>query len=65
MKENDRLLVLREVLTLTRLSKPTLYKLVRENKFPGQLRISEQRVAWLQSEVLAWIDLRASRRAVA
>lgn len=56
------LMTVREVVTVTRLSKPTIYKLVRVGDFPTQLRLGENRVAWLQSEVMDWIDQRATAR---
>ena len=64
MDHNDRLLTVREVAAVTRLSKPTIYKLVRCNDFPRQIQIGRAKVAWLRSEVLGWIDGRAAERGV-
>lgn len=60
---NDTLLTVEEVAALTRLSKPTIYKLVKRGEFPQQLRLCANKVAWLQSEVAGWIAERAEARA--
>lgn len=57
------LLTLDEVSGVTRLSKPTIYRMVRRGKFPQQLQIGMHRVAWLHNEVVDWIGERASARA--
>jgi prophage regulatory protein len=62
MHPNDCLLILREVVAMTRLSKPTVYKLVAAGRFPRQIHLAPQRVVWLRSEVLAWIAKRAEQR---
>ncbi|MBM0207412.1 AlpA family phage regulatory protein [Micromonospora sp. STR1s_5] len=62
MHPSDSLLVLRDVVALTRLSKPTIYKLVAAGRFPRQLRLGSQRVVWLHSEVLGWIAEQAAQR---
>ena len=58
----DTLLTVEVVAALTRLSKPTIYKLVKQGQFPRQLRLCANKVAWLQSEVAAWIAARAEAR---
>lgn len=45
---------LSEVKRLTGLSTATIYRLAKDGKFPGQIKISDQAVAWIKSEVLAW-----------
>jgi prophage regulatory protein len=37
------------------LSKSTLWKLVKTREFPAPIRITANRVGWLESEVDAWI----------
>ena len=63
MNANDQLLTVREVTKLTRLSKPTIYKLISAGRFPRQVHLAPQRVVWLRSEVLAWIAKQAAARA--
>lgn len=55
MPENDALIALPEVRRLTSLSKPVIYKLVREGSFPRQVRVASNRVAWRRSAIVAWI----------
>jgi prophage regulatory protein len=47
---------------LTQLSRTQCWRLERQGKFPKRIPISERSVAWLESEVLAWIDGRARER---
>lgn len=59
---NETLLTVEEVAALTRLSKPTIYKLVKRGDFPRQLHLCANKVAWLQSEISSWIKARAEER---
>ena len=59
----DTLLTIDEVAERTRLSKPTIYKLIRQGDFPRQLRLCANKVAWLEREVSAWVAARAEARA--
>ncbi len=63
MTEGDRLLTVREVAERTRLSRATIYKMVRDGDFPRQVQIGANKVAWLRSEVDDWIQSRADARA--
>jgi prophage regulatory protein len=65
MNPQDRLLTLREVIEVTRLAKPTLYRMMKAGTFPRQIHLATQRVAWLRSEVLDWIARQAAARHVA
>lgn len=62
-----RLLNIHELRTVKGIdfSKPQIYRLIAENKFPRQIPISEKRVAWLSDEIDAWIQERAEARAAA
>lgn len=62
MNRPQKLLTIREVVAATRLSKPTIYKMVRAGKFPQQVRLAEQRVAWLTVEIDGWIADQAAAR---
>jgi prophage regulatory protein len=63
MPESDTLLTIEEVAERTRLSKPTIYKLIRQGDFPRQLRLCANKVAWLEREVGEWVAARAEARA--
>lgn len=58
MEATDTLLILPEVARLTRLSKPSLYRMMSKGTFPRPLRIGENRIAWQKSVVLEWIHTR-------
>jgi len=62
MPETDTLLTIEEVAVRTRLSKPTIYKLIRQGDFPRQLRLCANKVAWLEREVGDWVAARAEAR---
>ena len=46
----------RDVLHLTSLSQSSLYRLMKESRFPRPVRISPRCVAWKSEEVEDWID---------
>ena len=62
MSARDTLLTIEEVVERTRLSKPTVYKLIRQGDFSRQLRLCANKVAWLEREVADWIAARAEAR---
>ena len=53
-----RLLRRPEVLHKTGLSRSALYRLIHTGDFPPPVRLSQNAVAWRQSDVDAWIDAR-------
>ena len=52
---SDRFLRETEVRHITGLSRTTRWRLERTGKFPRRRRISHNAVAWLASEINAWI----------
>ena len=48
----------REVVQLTGLSKVTLWRLEQKGEFPQKIALSPNRVGWLESEVLNWVNSR-------
>lgn len=50
------------VVTLTSLSRPTIYRLIKLGKFPRQIRLSENAVGWDIGEVNCWIQQRKAMR---
>ncbi len=50
----DRLFGWRRVKDMTGLSRSTAWRLQQLGKFPAPVRISTNRVAWRESELLAW-----------
>jgi predicted DNA-binding transcriptional regulator AlpA len=60
--KNDRLLCLREVLDIVRISKATLYREMSAGRFPLPVKLFGSRVCWLESEVLGFVSLRLADR---
>lgn len=54
----DRLLGWRRVQDITGLSRTTAWRLQRAGSFPAPVRISVNRVAWRESELMAWAAAR-------
>ena len=53
------LLKLPEVIEITRLSKPTLYRLIGKDGFPRPLRVGPRASRWRADEIEKWIATRA------
>ncbi|MPW31884.1 AlpA family phage regulatory protein [Agarivorans sp. B2Z047] len=51
-----RLIKLTEVLHLTGLSRSVLYQYTKANTFPQSVPLGTRAVAWVESEVLEWIE---------
>lgn len=54
--DNQLVLDLRGVIELTTLSQSTIYAMAKKGEFPKQRRIGSNRVVWLRSEVVAWLE---------
>lgn len=54
----DRLLRLPDVEAATGCKKSTIYKLMKEGKFPSCIRITSRMSAWPESAVLQWVQER-------
>ena len=54
-REPDRLMRLPEVLHATGLKRATLYEKISLGRFPAQVSLGRNMVAWYESEVQAWI----------
>jgi len=53
-----RLLTVREVLALVRVSRPTLWKMRAAGAFPSAIRISPNRIAWTETAIRDWLAKR-------
>lgn len=58
----ERFLRLPEVMHLCGLSRSTIYDLISRNAFPQQVSLGGKNVAWLHSEIAAWMTARISDR---
>ncbi len=55
MREPDRIIRLRTVLSRTGLSRSTIYRKIAEETFPAQLKISANGTGWRESDINQWI----------
>ena len=60
--QGERLLRVHEVLYVTGLSMPTLYRMMREQKFPRPVRLGPKSVAWPESEIDNFVRTRIAER---
>lgn len=58
----ERFLRLPEVLHLCGLSRSSVYDLISRNAFPQQVSLGGKNVAWLHSEITAWMTDRITAR---
>jgi prophage regulatory protein len=50
----QRVLRLSEVITMVGLGRSSIYRYVREGRFPAPIRVGERSVRWKLADVLAW-----------
>jgi prophage regulatory protein len=63
MQENRiKLIKLPQVMQITTLSRATVYRLIAKGEFPKQIKLSERASAWIEHEVLEWLDNRINNR---
>lgn len=65
MTANDtlpRLMTPKEAASATSLSRPLLSLMAAEGQFPKPIQLTERRIAFVRSEVEAWIDARIAAR---
>ncbi|MFM9890729.1 MAG: helix-turn-helix transcriptional regulator [Rickettsiales bacterium] len=58
----NKVLRLPEVVKRTGLSKSSVYKLIKEGKFPKQMEISQRCRGWDEDEIQDWILARLSKK---
>ena len=56
LKSKETLIRRQEVLRRTGLSKSTLHDRIKAGAFPAPIQIGPRSVAWIESEVDAWIE---------
>lgn len=52
---NDSLLTRRQVLSLTQLSSSSLWRLMKDGKFPAGTRLLGNALRWRRSDIEAWM----------
>ena len=58
MKPEDRIVRIAEVAHMTGLSRPTIYRLTRDGKFPPSIRLGANSIGWRLSAVESWLRYR-------
>lgn len=43
-------------------SRTHIKRLMDDDKFPRPVKVGERRIAWLESEILAWLEARVAER---
>lgn len=56
--QNDRFLPPGEVISMTSLSRSTIWRLSRAGAFPQPVRLSPNRVGWSRAAVVEWMEAR-------
>lgn len=56
MTIGNRILRQSEVMQKTGLSRTTLWRLEKQNKFPKKIQISERNIGWLSDDIDDWIN---------
>ena len=57
-----RVIKLKKVIELTSLSSATIYRLVKNGKFPKQLKLAERSSGWLLDEINDWLESKSTLR---
>ncbi|MEM8975215.1 MAG: AlpA family phage regulatory protein [Pseudomonadota bacterium] len=57
-----RILSVKQVMELTSLSRSQISRLASNGLFPQSIRLSPNRVGWLEAEVFAWIEEKRAQR---
>ncbi len=55
-----RLLRIQEVISVTGISRMTIYRLEKDGAFPSRRRLGKNSVAWLDDDISAWVAGRPS-----
>ena len=63
--KKERFLRLSEVIERTGLSRSAIYMNISEGTFPQNINLGARSVAWLESEIDAWMQARINQRSIA
>jgi len=55
---SEQILKLPEVIKMSGLARSTIYKLISEDRFPKQIKLTKFSSGWIKSEIDCWIDER-------
>ncbi|HHP5489925.1 helix-turn-helix transcriptional regulator [Aeromonas hydrophila] len=57
-----KLIKLKEVTEMTTLSKATIYRLIKQRKFPDSISVGPRAVAWRTMDILEWVQKKVDAR---
>lgn len=57
-----KLIKLKAVMECTGLARSTVYKFIAEGRFPKPVKLGVRMVAWVESEINAWIEDKINQR---
>jgi prophage regulatory protein len=55
---SDRMIKLPEVMSMTGLSRSSIYLLIKKGNFPSQIKLSTRSSGWLWREINGWLESR-------
>lgn len=61
-KNSERFLCLDDVMNKTGLGRSTIYNKMKSGEFPKSISISANRIAWLESEIDSWMEIKINQR---
>lgn len=53
-----RILKLKEIQPIVKLSRSSIYRLMDMNKFPKPIKIGDRSIAWRQQDIESWLQTR-------
>jgi len=62
MDTNDRFLSLKEVKEITGFSRSSIYSYIQQSRFPKAILIGSRKVAWMKTEIDAWVAEKIATR---
>ena len=60
---NKQFISQKEVIEMTGVSRPSLYRLRKKGEFPQSVQLSERRIGFVKTEVEFWMDKKINQRA--
>ncbi|HDL53955.1 MAG TPA: AlpA family transcriptional regulator [Proteobacteria bacterium] len=54
----ERFLRFPEVIEITGLSRPQIYRMISDGRFPRQIKLATRAVAWKEGDIKRWIQTR-------
>ena len=57
-----KILKLKDVAEMTALSSSTIYRLMANNSFPKQVKLSDRAIGWVDSEIKEFIQEKIAKR---